>query len=260
MGKINLVKLKEYRQTQKNPALAVFRTLQDLAKKTQEKIDSFKKEMEAVLQKEIEGIKSWLASEIEVKVRKSIFTDIAQIKGVKGDKGEAGDRGEKGDTGQSIKGDRGDVGARGERGLQGLTGRQGMAGKDGKVGKDGKDGKDGSSDTPKDIVKKLESLQGKDRLDARAIKNLPELMGAKRTLHRGGMTLQNSSLLGTGDGTTTTFTLPSTPYDSDSLKYLFVDTVAVWETDDWTRSGLIITFLTAPPSGAKVRNPDYRKS
>jgi len=41
-------------------------------------------------------------------------------------------------------------------------------------GKDGENGSDGSPDEPKEIVTKLESLTGDDRLDARSIKNLPK--------------------------------------------------------------------------------------
>lgn len=41
-------------------------------------------------------------------------------------------------------------------------------------GKDGKSGKDGSPDTGEEIKEKLETLKGEDRLDARAIKNLPK--------------------------------------------------------------------------------------
>lgn len=46
-------------------------------------------------------------------------------------------------------------------------------GVDGKDGKDGIDGDNGSPDTPKEIVNKLSTLKGNDRLDASAIKNIP---------------------------------------------------------------------------------------
>jgi len=45
--------------------------------------------------------------------------------------------------------------------------------KDGKDGKQGKDGKDGSPDTPEQIVKKIESLTGENRLSVSALKDLP---------------------------------------------------------------------------------------
>jgi len=46
-----------------------------------------------------------------------------------------------------------------------------------KDGKDGKSGRDGSPDSPTDIKEKIESLRGNDRLDARALKNLPKQGG-----------------------------------------------------------------------------------
>ncbi|MCK9320236.1 hypothetical protein [Methanoculleus sp.] len=46
-------------------------------------------------------------------------------------------------------------------------------GVDGKDGKDGIDGDNGSPDTPKEIVNKISTLKGNDRLDASAIKNIP---------------------------------------------------------------------------------------
>lgn len=56
-------------------------------------------------------------------------------------------------------------------------GRDGVDGRDGKNGKDGRDGRDGkngSPDTAEQIKGKLETLKGDARLDASAIKNLPE--------------------------------------------------------------------------------------
>lgn len=52
--------------------------------------------------------------------------------------------------------------------------KDGKDGKNGLDGIDGKQGKDGSPDSPVEIVSKLESLEGEDRLDASAIKNLPK--------------------------------------------------------------------------------------
>jgi len=49
--------------------------------------------------------------------------------------------------------------------------------KDGEPGKNGKPGKNGSPDSPEEIKDKLQSLKGDNRLDARAIKNLPRSLG-----------------------------------------------------------------------------------
>lgn len=67
----------------------------------------------------------------------------------------------------SLKGEKGD---RGLEGNNGLPGERGPMGPRGFKGEDGLDGKDGSPDKPSDIVKKLESLKGQDRLDISAIK------------------------------------------------------------------------------------------
>jgi len=89
---------------------------------------------------------------------------------IKGDKGDKGDRGEKGD-----KGNDGKNGKDGLDGNDGKDGNDGLDGKDGINGLNGKDGKDGSPDTGKEIVEKLQSLVGKDRLDKSAIKGLKEI-------------------------------------------------------------------------------------
>lgn len=67
------------------------------------------------------------------------------------------------------------------------TVRDGIDGKDGKDGADGLDGKDGSPDTPEEVRDKLETLQGEERLDASAIKNLPSLIEKESAPFRGGI-------------------------------------------------------------------------
>lgn len=52
--------------------------------------------------------------------------------------------------------------------------------------KDGMDGKDGSPDTAPQIKDKLESLEGDARLDAKAIKNLPQATHTTQTIYKGG--------------------------------------------------------------------------
>lgn len=79
------------------------------------------------------------------------------------EKGEKGDKGENGKDGRD--------GVDGKNGRDGIDGRNGVDGAD---GKDGENGKDGSSDTAEQVRDKLESLEGDDRLDAKAIKNLPK--------------------------------------------------------------------------------------
>lgn len=57
---------------------------------------------------------------------------------------------------------------------------------------------------------------------------------------------------GTGDGTTTDFTLPTNPNPASSLE-IMVGGGQLFLTDDYTVSGLTVSFTVAPPSGAKIR-------
>ena len=86
----------------------------------------------------------------------------------------------------------------------------------------------------------------------RKIANLKPRGEEKRTLHRGGIQLTWSELLGTGDGVTTTFTLTKVPQSTASL-LMSVGGGLQFLTDDFTISGKTITFLVAPENGAKVR-------
>lgn len=105
--------------------------------------------------------------------------------------GPQGEKGERGETGR-----KGERGSRGERGERGRTGKQGPPGKNGSDGRDGVDGlngsngKDGSPDQPSQIREKLESLSGNDRLDAKAIKNLPVQEVRPVTIFGGGGKLE----------------------------------------------------------------------
>lgn len=56
--------------------------------------------------------------------------------------------------------------------------KDGRDGKDG-IGIEGPAGKDGSPDTPEQVRDKLETLKDEDRLDASAIKNLPQFIKEK---------------------------------------------------------------------------------
>lgn len=69
-----------------------------------------------------------------------------------------GKDGKDGKEGKGAKGDKGDRGEKGES----------------IEGKPGEDGRDGSPDSAEDIRNKLELLDGEDRLDASAVKGLPE--------------------------------------------------------------------------------------
>jgi len=102
------------------------------------------------------------------------------IKGSDGVDGEDGIDGEQGIQGE--KGDRGEQGPKGDKGDAGKDGKDGKDGKHGLDGKDGLDGQDGQDFTPElrelavNTINVLESFEGDERLDAKAIKNLPQLV------------------------------------------------------------------------------------
>lgn len=118
--------------------------------------------------------------EIEERLDDEIPQIVDVISRVKGDKGDQGEVGPVGPIGP--------IGPQGPAGIDGKDGRDGKDGKDGAdgigiegpMGPAGKDGKDGQDFTPDlrelaiNTINVLESFEGDDRLDAKAIKNLPD--------------------------------------------------------------------------------------
>jgi len=195
--------------------------------------------------------------EWEAKIDRRIREILAEeVKIKKGDKGEKGDVGPRGPKGESIKGDKG------ERGLQGPRGPQGIAGKDGQDGKTPIKGIDYFTKSDiKGIVGKIVSFleepfnEIKDEIqkirdDIQLLKTAP-LGGRKRTLHRGGIKMYVGKSIGTGDGSTTTFTLPTTPYDKTQVM-AHVGASSLFYGEDFTISGKSIIFLFTPPNGANI--------
>lgn len=91
------------------------------------------------------------------------------IETIKGDKGDQGIQGIQGKTGPQ-----GEQGIRGEKGLDGKDGKkgeQGEQGEPGNNGENGSDGKDGSSDTPEQIVEKINTLE--EVIDYKVLKGIP---------------------------------------------------------------------------------------
>lgn len=99
----------------------------------------------------------------------SNIENLTKLKGEKGDKGDKGDRGTDGRNGKD--------GRDGRDGLDGFTPVKGVDYFDGKDGKDGVDGKNATEIDMQqmivDTVNYIESLEGDERIDAKAIKNLP---------------------------------------------------------------------------------------
>lgn len=123
-------------------------------------------------------------------------------------------------------------------------------------------------DNAEKIRDKLELLKENERLEITAINGLQEKLDelSKRKLGSGGgggfskihfeIHHIDNELIGTGDGTTTEFTLDHLPNPIASLR-IIVGNGELFQTDDWTISGKTITFLTPPPNGAKIRG-SYR--
>lgn len=145
-------------------------------------------------------------------------------KGDKGDKGDMGPQGPQGETGPEGK-----PGKDGKNGVNGSHGLDGIDGIDGRDGLNGKDGKDGSPDTPDDIRNKLESLKEESRLDAKAIKNLPQF--TREIVREGGRSGAYE-----------------TPVKNASTGKLFPkDATGAYLIS--TSSGLIVTEVDGAPSG-----------
>ena len=164
--------------------------------------------------------------------------------------GKDGERGEKGETGgRGEKGDKGDAG---------------IAGRDGRDGRDGKDGTNGKDADEIKIIEKLEKdlpmfgtafrdglelLQGDERLDAAAIKNLEKYLKEEITYLGGGATggrrVTYYDLSDSLDGSTKVFSLPA------FYKIISVHSSAqpfiLRPTTDYTTDGatMQITFTSA---------------
>lgn len=105
----------------------------------------------------------------------------------------------------------------GKDGRDGVDGKDGI-GIDGRNGVDGKDGADGKNPDPRDVIEKIKSLKGNDRLDISALRNgerLAQLVtstGKKlaeidQRWHGGGITnVSSNGVLVTSSGTSLNFT------------------------------------------------------
>lgn len=160
---------------------------------------------EGVVSKEIKKeLKDGVEKIVRAKLTKESVDFLNKLEFVKGDKGDKGDRGDKGEPGYTP--------VKGKDYFDGKDGKsptkvelkkiieplipEPVMGDNGIDGKDGKNGKDGSPDTAQQVKEKLESLDGEERLDAKAIKNLPKVLK-----HFGGR--GRADVWINGDGSTT---------------------------------------------------------
>ncbi len=115
------------------------------------------------------------------------------------------------------------------------------------------------SEHAKDIARALETLQGRERLDYHALKNLPVIpKGEKegRTLHRGGgggLNTYTYDLSASTDGSTRSFTVPT---HTRAILLICSDFPTAYRpTTDFTTSGVTLTInaaVPAPSSGATL--------
>lgn len=226
-----------------------------------EKIANTAKEVDSKLEEIKEELKKKLESELVLEI------DREELKGEKGEDGKDGEDGEKGEQGVAGK--------------DGKDGRDGLVGKDGLDGKDGKDGNDGSPDTAEEIRNKLETLKDEDRLDAKAIKNLPESIvkyagrggGVREVIAGTNITVDNSNLgypvisstggsggtvdayaevpTGTVNSVNTVFTLAQAPANTDGVIVL-LNGITQYNGTDYNVSGATITFVEAPTTGSTI--------
>ena len=114
------------------------------------------------------------------------------------------------------------------------------------------------------IRNKLESLKGEERINALAIKNLPEVVskeargivsaavpGYVARIARRAVSFQWIEPDGECNGVNTLFTLPYPPYNPNTLMF-FVNGILQKKDSDYTIDGKEITTTTAPPTGSTV--------
>lgn len=148
------------------------------------------------------------------------------------------------------------------------SGIDGKSGKDGKDGISGIDGKDGNIITPVEIADKLEELEGDDRLDVKAIKNLEYRLEELEGRPMGGtgagvgkLALQahfidDETPSGAINGTNKAFVLANTPVPPASVK-VFADGQRLNLTEDYTFLTRTITFVDAPLANTIIK-VDYK--
>lgn len=128
-------------------------------------------------------------------------------------------------------------------------------GRDGLDGASGTDGKDGSPDTPPEIKGKLESLKDEERLDAKAIKNLPEAVNRFITKRGGGgSTLKVNNLSSQITGATRTFTTTNR-IGAAHLVFYSSFPFLILPTTDYIASGTTVTLsssLAFPEAGQSL--------
>lgn len=286
-------------QNDKNNPEPILETLVQQNEVIKDKVENAGISIAQAIEKSSEDMKKIVST---LQVVNEFLPKVGYLKGDQGEKGEKGDRGDKGEPGKD-----------GESGKTPIPGVDFVLPKDGKDAvvdyeliidtvvkiipppKDGKAGKDGSPDTGKDIVKKLEELEGKDRLSYDALKNAPDFALLQRLVSSRDydfLELKDvpSSYSGQGgkivsvktDGTGLEFVTSSSTYtivenehppesaDGSRVNFTFLHTPITNSEKvfvgpgrmtvaggDYTLTGITITFTTPPPTDAVITF-DYR--
>lgn len=148
------------------------------------------------------------------------------------------------------EGKQGKEGKAGKDGKDGKDGNDGLAGKDGRDGihgKDGENGKDGSPDTGEQIVDKINEDESEKKIKREKVEGLNEELTAIRNLPRGGGinrgSLRAASFSFSGDGSTTSFYLPTEP--SGKGWFIFAHYEGQWLQKDvhYTVAGKLFNTL-----------------
>lgn len=269
--------------------------LKEIVSTTGDKVTEAIKESSSEIEKIVGAVKSIA----------DLLPNIGFLKGNKGEKGEDGKNGIDGKT--PIPGVDFPIPKDGVDGKPGVDGRDGRNGEDAEVDYPAliaeilpkipvpQNGKDGSPDTGKNIVKKLEELEGKDRLSYDALKNAPDFALLQRLISSRDydfLELKDvpSSYSGQGgkivrvktDGTGLEFVTSSNSYtivenehppestDGSRVDFTFLHAPITNSEKvfvgpgrmtvtggDYTLAGTTITFTTPPPVDAVITF-DYR--
>jgi len=287
MLKIDKAKLKQYQQFRLNPELALFKFKQEIEieiKKLSESLFSEIKEkalsiINPIIEKKIDSLKSTILSPEEI-IKESIFNKISQLKGEKGD---TPTKKELLDIINPLIPNAKDGETPTKEELITIIKPLIPIVKDGETPSNKKllnliiplipklpDIKDGVTPIPgidyytekekKEMAKSILNVLNVEKI-YKEIENLNKIIedlkkdkkfGRQRTLHRGGMIYYTGHSIGTGDGATKVFTLPTSPYNSDEIM-MHVGTASYpANSNDFSISGTQVTFINAPPSGANV--------
>lgn len=161
-----------------------------------------------------------------------------------------------GDIIDELKRIKAEKGERGDLGIQGIQGEQGEQGIQGIQGVQGEKGDNGYSDTPEEIIEKVNTTQ--ESVNMKVIKglssfltNLQKMIKDKRVSGGGGMgNAQHQTL--SGDGSATSFTLNSSVAGNGTAIWVYYQGQHLVRTTHYTISGTTISFTFTPENNTSI--------